>query len=169
MSRMSSSALREEEERIRRQIAEERQREREHNRELQRTQAEAELRAKRLRACWCGLDHLTGERLFPAARAPRLEITGRPVSRLFVGNLPFREAPDTLEKVLRSLFDHQFSVQFLLDHNRSHRGTAFLSFVSPDRAREAIAAIDGHQIGGRTIRAAFAQGRRKHDQRQVEA
>lgn len=170
MSRVSASAKRDIEDAARRQIEDEkREKLRAERRESdaafrQREQAEQSAqRALRQRACWCGRDHIRKEALFSSdpQQRPRRNATGTPTARVYVGNLPFRCSDVELTSALHDLLSFHFTCHFVPDGQGGHKGTAFLSFVSPGRAGEAIDRLDGHIVAGREIKAAFAEGKRR--------
>ena len=80
-------------------------------------------------------------------------------SNLHVGNLNF----DTTTADLRSLFAQQGEVKKAevvtdLDSGRS-RGFGFVEMATPDDAKAAIGALDGHNVDGRDITVAIAKPR----------
>lgn len=173
MSRVSASAMRDTEEAVRKQMWEEEdqkrraQRRAEANAQAQERQArESAERARQERACWCGRDHLRKEELYPSQPQQRPDPTpqNEKSARVYVGNLPFRSSPIELEVAFQDLIPFHFTVHLVGDGKGGHKGTAFLSLVSADRAAEAVRLLDGHQIAGRALKAAFAEGKKRRQQ-----
>jgi RNA recognition motif-containing protein len=73
-------------------------------------------------------------------------------TRLYVGNLPFT----VTEEELRELFGRHGAVQsvnVVTDRETGRpRGFAFVQFEDPTGAEAAMRALDGSNMGGRTIR-----------------
>lgn len=92
-------------------------------------------------------------------------------SRLFVGNLPY----SCTEGDIRSLFDSRWpvtGVRIVIDRETGQsRGFGFVELETERAAREAIEALDGHDLGGRrlAVREAHerqeAKPRRRTDER----
>ena len=80
-------------------------------------------------------------------------------TRLYVGNLSF----DTNELELRDLFGQSgtvVEVKVVADRETGRpRGFAFVEMSSADEARNAIAALNGRELGGRTIKVNEAEAR----------
>ncbi len=80
-------------------------------------------------------------------------------SNLHVGNLTF----DTTSADLQALFGQQGevkSVEVVTDlHSGRSRGFGFVEMATPDDAKTAIGALDGHNIDGRDITVAIAKPR----------
>jgi RNA recognition motif-containing protein len=80
-------------------------------------------------------------------------------TRLFVGNLSY----DTTEMSLRELFGQTGTVaeaKIVLDRETGRpRGFAFVQMGSEADAKAAIAALDGKDLDGRTLRVNEAQDR----------
>lgn len=76
---------------------------------------------------------------------------GRSVKNIFVGNLSF----NTNEDELRQLFEGYGQVErvsILTDRDTGRsRGFGFVEMVNNDDGDKAIAALNGSQVGGRTI------------------
>jgi cold-inducible RNA-binding protein len=76
---------------------------------------------------------------------------GRRVKNIFVGNLSF----NTNEDELRQLFEGYGQVErvsILTDRDTGRsRGFGFVEMVNNDDGDKAIAALNGSQVGGRTI------------------
>jgi RNA recognition motif-containing protein len=80
-------------------------------------------------------------------------------NRLYVGNLSF----DATQEDLRQLFSEVGEVVDLKviedrDTGRS-RGFAFVTMATPELAKEAIAKLDGQEVGGRPLRVNIAEER----------
>jgi len=80
-------------------------------------------------------------------------------SNLHVGNHTF----DTTTADLRTLFAQQGDVkeaQVVTDlHSGRSRGFGFVEMATPDEAKTAISALDGHNVDGRDITVAIAKPR----------
>jgi len=80
--------------------------------------------------------------------------------KLYVGNLPFT----TSESELRSVFERHgpvASVNVIMDRETGRpRGFAFVEMEDATTAEAAIRALDGSDLGGRSIRVNEAQDRR---------
>jgi len=81
--------------------------------------------------------------------------------KLYVGNLPF----STTEDELRGVFERHGSVDsvaVITDRETGRpRGFAFVEMSEQSAAEDAIRALDGSDIGGRSVRVNEAQGRRE--------
>ena len=87
--------------------------------------------------------------------------------KLYVGNLPF----EAREEELRALFAAHGAVSkasVIVDPQRDRsRGFGFVEFDDPTQGKAAIAALHGHQVGGRTlvVNEARPQGGGRDDRR----
>ena len=81
--------------------------------------------------------------------------------KLYVGNLPF----SSTEEELRELFGRVGSVDsvsVITDRDTGRpRGFAFVEMSEPSAAAEAIKALDGTQLGGRSIKVNEAQEKQR--------
>ncbi len=81
--------------------------------------------------------------------------------KLYVGNLPFTATEDEL----RSLFEPHgaiASVNVITDRETGRaRGFAFVEMEEANAADEAIRALDGTEMGGRSLRVNEAQDKRR--------
>jgi cold-inducible RNA-binding protein len=80
--------------------------------------------------------------------------------KLYVGNLPF----DTTEQELRDAFAQDgrtvSEVAIVMDRETGRpRGFGFVTMGSDEDARNAISALDGQVLGGRTLKVNEAQDR----------
>ncbi|HEX2484980.1 MAG TPA: RNA-binding protein [Myxococcota bacterium] len=79
--------------------------------------------------------------------------------KLYVGNLPFTST----EEELRGLFGRHgsvASVNVIMDRETGRpRGFAFVEMSEASAAQDAIRALDGSDLGGRSIRVSEAQER----------
>ena len=79
--------------------------------------------------------------------------------RLFIGNLSF----NTTEDELRAVFQRHGtvdSVAVITDRETGRpRGFAFVEMSEPSCAQDAIRALDGTELGGRSIKVNEAQAR----------
>ena len=73
-------------------------------------------------------------------------------AKLYVGNLPF----SITETELHDIFAEHGAVsevQIIMDKfTQKPRGFAFVSYDSPEAAKAAVEALDGHPLGGRPMR-----------------
>jgi RNA recognition motif-containing protein len=80
--------------------------------------------------------------------------------KIYIGNLPF----SSTEAELRDLFGRHGaveSVNVITDRETGRaRGFAFIEMENPGDAADAIHALDGSDLGGRSIRVNEAQDRR---------
>lgn len=81
------------------------------------------------------------------------------MKKLYVGNLPFTAS----EEELRELFEQHgstASVRVITDRETGRsRGFGFVEFDDDGNAEKALAALDGHDMGGRPLRVNEAQDR----------
>jgi cold-inducible RNA-binding protein len=76
---------------------------------------------------------------------------GRRVKNIFVGNLSFNTNEDELRQLFES-YGQVERVSILTDRETGRsRGFGFVEMVSNEDGEKAIAALNGSQIGGRTI------------------
>jgi cold-inducible RNA-binding protein len=81
-------------------------------------------------------------------------------SRLYVGNLSFGTTEDTLRQVFEDSGRKVVEIKIVTDRDTGQpRGFAFVEMGSPTEANEAIAALDGHNVDGRTLKVSIAQER----------
>lgn len=80
--------------------------------------------------------------------------------KLYVGNLPF----SATENELRAIFERHGrvdSVSVIMDRETGRaRGFGFVEMAEATAATDAIRALDGTQLGGRTLKVNEAQDRR---------
>jgi RNA recognition motif-containing protein len=85
--------------------------------------------------------------------------SSRRATKLHVGNLTF----DTTEADLQTLFAQQGDVKeatIVADrHSGRSRGFGFVEMASPEEAKTAIGALDGHNLDGRDLTVAIAKPR----------
>jgi RNA recognition motif-containing protein len=80
--------------------------------------------------------------------------------KLYVGNLPFSSTEEDLTEAF-SRYGAVDSVAVITDRETGRpRGFAFVEMSEASAADEAIRALDGSDLGGRSIRVNEAQGRR---------
>lgn len=83
------------------------------------------------------------------------------MKNLFVGNLSFQ----TTESELRALFEpfgQITRVHMAMDRETGRaRGFSFVEMANDDEARNAIAALDGKEVGGRNIKVNEARPRER--------
>ncbi|GAB4136472.1 MAG: hypothetical protein Fur0037_01040 [Planctomycetota bacterium] len=81
-------------------------------------------------------------------------------TRLFVGNLSFNSTEQAIEHAFSQDSRRVESVSVVTDRDTGRpRGFAFVEMGSEADARSAIAALDGTQLDGRTLRVNEAQAR----------
>jgi len=82
-------------------------------------------------------------------------------SKIYVGNIPFSSS----EEDLRKLFEAHGAVEsvaIITDRETGRpRGFAFVEMGSSDEAADAIRALDGTDLGGRSLRVNEAQDKRR--------
>jgi RNA recognition motif-containing protein len=83
--------------------------------------------------------------------------------KLYVGNLPF----STTDEQLRAVFERHgnvVSVKVITDRETGRpRGFAFVEMEDASAAQAAMRALDGTELGGRSLRVNEAQDRRDGD------
>jgi RNA recognition motif-containing protein len=80
--------------------------------------------------------------------------------RLYVGNLSYQTTEDTLRAAFEQDGRKVLEVKIVTDRDTGQpRGFAFVEMSSPAEAQAAIAAMDGQQLDGRTLRVNEAQER----------
>ena len=81
--------------------------------------------------------------------------------KLYVGNLPFTSTEDDL----RALFARHGSVDsvnVIMDRETGRpRGFAFVEMTEPSAAADAIKALDGSDLGGRSLKVSEAQDKQR--------
>ena len=81
-------------------------------------------------------------------------------TRLYVGNLSFNTSDSTLRAAFEADGRQVVEVKIVTDRDTGQpRGFAFVEMGSPADAEAAIAALDGSQLDGRTLRVNVAQER----------
>lgn len=81
--------------------------------------------------------------------------------KLYVGNLPFSSTEEELRELF-ARFGGVDSVSVITDRDTGRpRGFAFVEMSEPSAAAEAIKALDGTQLGGRSIKVNEAQEKQR--------
>ena len=81
------------------------------------------------------------------------------MKKLFVGNLSYRTTRDELEALFTPMGEvTELSIPTDRDTGRP-RGFAFVTYADPASAAEAVAKLDGSEIGGRTVQVREAEER----------
>jgi RNA recognition motif-containing protein len=81
-------------------------------------------------------------------------------TRLYVGNLSFQATQDSLRAVFEQGGRKVVEIKIVTDRDTGQpRGFAFVEMSSPAEAQAAIAALDGQQLDGRTLKVNEAQER----------
>ena len=81
-------------------------------------------------------------------------------ARLYVGNLSYQTTQDALRAAFEQDGRTVVEVKIVTDRDTGQpRGFAFVEMSSPAEAQAAIAAMDGQQLDGRTLRVNEAQER----------
>lgn len=79
-------------------------------------------------------------------------------NRLFVGNLPFDATEDQIRDLVGADGRTVQSVKIVTDRETGRsRGFAFVDVADDAQAKAAIAALDGHDFGGRALKVNEAQ------------
>ncbi|KAG5254310.1 nucleic acid binding [Salix suchowensis] len=83
-------------------------------------------------------------------------------SKLFIGGLPWSTDDQTLRDAF-SGYGEVTEARVIMDRETGRsRGFGFVSFDSTESASEAVSAMDGQDLGGKTVRVSFAKDRRPH-------
>lgn len=81
---------------------------------------------------------------------------------LYVGNLSYDTTADSLQTAFEE-YGEVVQVNVITDRNSGRpRGFAFVEMATDEGARAAIAALDGQELDGRTIRVNEAKPREPH-------
>src|SRR5262245_60538818 len=81
-------------------------------------------------------------------------------TRLYVGNLSFQTSEETLRAAFEQDGRKVVEVKIVTDRDTGQpRACAFVELASPADARSAIAALDGQQLDGRSLKVNEAQER----------
>jgi len=81
-------------------------------------------------------------------------------NKIFLGNLPWSTTTDSLGTMLRELGYVFHSAKVIVERETGRsRGFAFVEFETPEAAIEAIKALDGHVLDGRSLHASEANER----------
>ncbi|KAI5604377.1 hypothetical protein POPTR_001G319900v4 [Populus trichocarpa] len=81
-------------------------------------------------------------------------------SKLFIGGLPWSTDDQTLKDAF-SGFGEVTEARVIMDRETGRsRGFGFVHYDSVENASEALSAMDGQNLGGRTVRVSFAEERR---------
>ena len=79
--------------------------------------------------------------------------------KIFIGNLSFETTSAELEQLFAQ-FGTCESVSIVTDRATGRpRGFGFIEMSSPEEAQKAIAALDGHELGGRKLKVDEAKDR----------
>ena len=82
---------------------------------------------------------------------PTVQCRGRSVKNIFVGNLSFKTNEDELRQAFEA-YGQVDRVSILTDRDTGRsRGFGFVEMASDEEGDKAITALNGSQIGGRTI------------------
>lgn len=93
------------------------------------------------------------------SRVVSLENETTSMNRLYVGNLSFQSTEDDLHRAFAA-FGEVNEVKIVMDRETGRsRGFAFVTMADENGAREAVARLDGSQLGGRALRVNEAQPR----------
>lgn len=81
-------------------------------------------------------------------------------NRIYVGNLSYSTTEDGLRSAFAADGREVLSVSIITDRMSGRpRGFAFVEMVSAEDAQKAIAALDGQQLDGRTLKVSEARER----------
>ena len=80
-------------------------------------------------------------------------------SKLYVGNMPFQSTEADLEDAFAA-YGTVRSVNVIMDRDTGRpRGFAFVEMSTPEEAQAAMQALDGSDMGGRTLKVNVAKER----------
>ncbi|WCL48074.1 RNA recognition motif domain-containing protein [Leptospira sp. GIMC2001] len=86
------------------------------------------------------------------------------VSKIYVGNLNFRTTEDSLKTVF-SAFGQINDLKMVHDRDTGNfKGFAFITFASPESAKQAITEMNGKDLEGRALRVNLAEEKPKNFQ-----
>src|SRR5215471_14759436 len=81
--------------------------------------------------------------------------------RLYVGNLSYQTDDATLREAFSQEGRKVLTVHVVMDRDTGRpRGFAFVEMATDEDAQAAITAMDGQELGGRTLRVSQAEDRR---------
>lgn len=78
--------------------------------------------------------------------------------RIYVGNLPYRLTNDELRGIFEAFGDVSSASLVMDKFTGAPKGFGFVEMPSPEQGRAAVSALQGKQIGGRTLRVDEAHG-----------
>ena len=82
--------------------------------------------------------------------------------RLFVGNLSYQTTEDSLQTAFEQDGRQVVSTSIITDRDTGRsRGFGFVEFASDNEAQEAMAAMNGYELDGRTLRVNEAEEKRR--------
>ena len=82
---------------------------------------------------------------------------GKTVVKLYAGNLPFKLTQKDIEDTF-SQFREVDSVKLVIDKDtRRSKGFAFIEMTDPASAKDAMQALNGSALNGRTIKVSIAK------------
>ena len=81
------------------------------------------------------------------------------ISKIYVGNLNFRISEETIRNCF-SPFGEIQDIKMVRDKETGNfKGFAFIQFVNPESAQNAVKAMNGKDLEGRTLRVNLAENR----------
>jgi RNA recognition motif-containing protein len=80
--------------------------------------------------------------------------------KLHFGNLP-KTMTETELKDIVNPFGDPSTLQIMKDRDGASKGFGFVEFAEDDKAREAITALDGKEVGGQALKVSEARPRRE--------
>lgn len=84
------------------------------------------------------------------------------MNKIYVGNLPFRTTEQEVEESFAQFGEIEELVLIRDRFTNNLKGFGFITFVSPDSAKEALV-MDGKDFAGRPLRVNIAREREKND------
>ncbi len=80
-------------------------------------------------------------------------------NKLYVGNLPYSSTQEELGEIFTEAGE-VISVRIITDRQTGRsRGFGFVEMSSPEEAETAVEKINGHDMGGRSLRVDLARGK----------
>lgn len=84
--------------------------------------------------------------------------------KLFVGSLDWNTTEDELKSLFAGLGEVEEAV-IITDHSGRSKGFGFVTYKDDADAEKAMAELDGHQLGGRTIAVSEARPLKPRNER----
>ncbi len=84
--------------------------------------------------------------------------------KLFIGSLDWNTTEDELKSLFAGLGEVEEAI-IITDHAGRSKGFGFVTYKNEEDAAKAIAELDGHQLGSRTIAVSEAKPPKPRDDR----